>query len=286
MGAPYPELRRAALGTWKYFEDPDFCTLMIRECLVRGISRFDTASSYGAGLVESNLGSAFQSLARRDEIFISSKVWVPKFFSGSELYLFLESTLSSSLINLQTSFLDCLYIHNFYDDIDYRAIVNFLESAMKARKILAFGFSHWPLDSIDKVILGSEVLQRGACYAQLLVNLITPKERYLDFWRHESVKIVAYSPLARGILTDQNRGVVNRRSRRYELAEIDILEGVISRNAALISEFVKDKDRSLTAEAYKYLFRDSRIDHVCCGFSSLGQLDALIEIVKDFQGND
>lgn len=161
-----------------------------------GITTFDTAEAYGNGHSEKVLGNAIGS--RRDQVQILSKV-----FSNHLKYDQVIGACNRSLKNLGTDYLDLYQIH--WPPGSFGAKPVPMDETMKALtdlkdqgKIRAIGVSNFSLDQLKAI---SEI---GP------IESLQPP--YSLFWRHvetdtlawcqeNQVTILAYSPMAQGLLT-------------------------------------------------------------------------------------
>lgn len=168
----------------------------IQAAMDAGITTFDTAEAYGNGHSEKVLGNAIGS--RRDQVQILSKV-----FSNHLKYDQVIGACNRSLKNLGTDYLDLYQIH--WPPGSFGAKPVPMDETMKALadlkdqgKIRAIGVSNFSLDQLKAI---SEI---GP------IESLQPP--YSLFWRHvetdtlawcqeNQVTILAYSPMAQGLLT-------------------------------------------------------------------------------------
>jgi aryl-alcohol dehydrogenase-like predicted oxidoreductase len=168
----------------------------IRAAMDAGITTFDTAEVYGSGHSEKILGKAIGS--HRDKVTILSKV-----FSNHLKYDQVVAACNRSLKNLGTDYLDLYQIHWPAGSFGSKKVPP--EETMKALtdlrdqgKIRAIGVSNFSLDQLK------------AIYDIGPVDSLQPP--YSLFWRHveketlswcrkRGVTILAYSPMAQGLLT-------------------------------------------------------------------------------------
>jgi aryl-alcohol dehydrogenase-like predicted oxidoreductase len=191
------------LGTWQAgkrmwvgIEDNEIIKA-IRASVDVGMTTIDTAEIYGNGYSEQMIGQALCGIPR-DRYELASKV-----FSN---HLRVEQVLSAceqSLQNLKTEYLDLYQIHwpagSFKSDsVPIAETMQALNRLKEQGKIRAIGVSNFSLSQ----------LQDARQYGQ--IDSIQPP--YSLFWRKidrelapycraEGITILAYSPLAQGLLT-------------------------------------------------------------------------------------
>jgi aryl-alcohol dehydrogenase-like predicted oxidoreductase len=183
-----------------------------------GVTTFDTAEAYGEGHSERILARALGD--RRDQIIIASKVWV-----GNLQRAKVFEACERSLKNLATDHLDLYQIH--WPAGTWGTPVIPLEETMGALlelqqqgKIRAIGVSNFNREQI------AEASQYGR------IESLQPP--YSLFWRHveqdagpfcveNGISIIAYSPLAQGLLTGRFKqghefaaGDVRRNNRLFQ----------------------------------------------------------------------
>ena len=271
---------KLSIGTWKYFENERFSRTILDEAYELGVRRFDTARSYASGMAERNLGLFLQTIQDRDSIFVSTKAFGGN--NNAQLPLsrvVLRDSISRSLDALKLNYLDCLYLHNYVPEVNLVELSDVILDLMSEQRIRAFGFCHWPSEGIKKLLSIDPALNNAEIFVQTLHNLLTP----LDESIIKKCRIVAYSPLARGLLTDKNNFTVNSQSNRFENGEVELLDLFLKKTNHLIDNIKMVKKKSLENLAYSYVFNNKNIDHVCCGFSSVSQLQSLVSSLrKDF----
>ena len=112
------------------------CVLDAIDC---GYRLIDTAQAYGN---EEGVGSAVaKSGVPRDEMFITSKVWVTNFGEGNTM-----RSIDESLRRLGTDYLDLMLLHQAYGD--YYGAYRDLEKAYEQGKVRAIGVSNFDFNRI------------------------------------------------------------------------------------------------------------------------------------------
>jgi len=177
---------------------------IVSTALEAGINFFDTAEGYGLGLAETLLGEALQSLGKRKEALIVTKVG-PLF--NEEVVAGRDTNLSAkhifercegSLKRLQTDYIDVYLAHRPDPITPIEETMGAVAELKKQGKIRHFGVSNFNVGQL------SEAMKYGPVVAnQLPYNIIG---RGIDaearpFCYKNDVGIMAYSPLGKGILS-------------------------------------------------------------------------------------
>ncbi|MDD6698351.1 aldo/keto reductase [uncultured Selenomonas sp.] len=122
--------------------DETICKAGVKAALAAGYRLIDTAACYGN---ERAVGAAIrESGIPREEIFISSKVWIQD--AGYEKT---KASFTKTLENLGTDYLDLYLIHMPYGD--YHGAWRAMEELYKAGKIRAIGDFELTADDLAKI---------------------------------------------------------------------------------------------------------------------------------------
>lgn len=177
-------------GQW---QDDKKATLLVamRAALELGINHFDTAAGYGGGASEPLLGEFLEG--RREQVFLASKASI----DDMKAELMLEQ-VDKSLERLKTDFIDLFYIHWPRTGKDMRPLMEGLMLAKQQGKIKAIGVSNFSVEQMEQV---AEVGRIDA--HQLGYNLLWrfAEKDVIPYCREKGIAVMAYSPIAQGILT-------------------------------------------------------------------------------------
>ena len=186
---------QAGKSGWTSINDDDTIAAH-RAALDAGITTFDTAEAYGEGYSERILAQAIGH--RRDEIVIATKVWAGNLKPDKVV-----EACERSLKNLNTDRIDLYQIHwpsgSFGSEaVPIEETLGALNTLKEQGKIRAIGVSNFSRAQL------AEAAQYGR------VDSLQPP--YSLFWRQveqdaapfceqNKISILAYSPLAQGLLT-------------------------------------------------------------------------------------
>ena len=182
---------------------------MLDQARALGLTRFDTANTYGGGVSETVLGEwladqggAFRSLAQ-----IATKVGNPHGCPPGERPLSraqLAHHLDQSLRRLGVERIDLYYLHEFDPLTPLDETLEALERALTQGKIAAFGVSNATLKDVTAVLaLCDGALRRAFTHIQNQFNLLEQSdlEEVIPLARANALRYVAFSPLAGGLLS-------------------------------------------------------------------------------------
>jgi aryl-alcohol dehydrogenase-like predicted oxidoreductase len=211
-----------AIGGWMWGGADDQQSIQaIHAALEHGINLIDTAPAYGYGRSEKLIGRAIRD--RRRKVLLATKcgiIWDREegtfFFhadqqgatlrpSEKKLYKNLRPAsirqeLERSLENLQTDYIDLYQTHWQDPSTPLEETTAALEKLKQAGKIRAIGVSNCNLDELRAY---GPIDSDQEKYS-LLDRNIEPNGM-LDFCRSSDVAVLAYSPLANGLLTGKLR---------------------------------------------------------------------------------
>lgn len=216
LGASGIQASVVALGAWAIGGWPwggtseEEAVDAIRAGMDAGINFIDTAPAYGLGLSERIVGQAVAG--QRDKAVIATKcglVWHVKsgnyFFDemGTTVYRSLKPDtiryeLEQSLIRLHTDYIDLYQTH--WPDIDTPVedtMATLLD--LKAQgKIRAIGVSNVDVDLLKQYTKKGVVDTDQELFSMLDREV---EEELLPYCRENNISMLAYSPLAQGLLT-------------------------------------------------------------------------------------
>jgi diketogulonate reductase-like aldo/keto reductase len=176
------------LGLGVYQSPPGEITLRaVRYALKIGYRHIDTAELYGN---EMDVGRALlESGIRRDDVFITTKVWNSHQGYDSTLY-----ACERSLGRLGLSYVDLYLIHwpvQGLGDETWRSMIKLLRQG-KAR---AIGVSNYSIRELNELIDKSDVVVPAV--NQVEFHPFLYQEELLQFCKNNKIQLEAYSPLTR-----------------------------------------------------------------------------------------
>ncbi|MDQ6821953.1 MAG: aldo/keto reductase [Actinomycetota bacterium] len=276
-----------SLGLWQNFGDDRPIAdsrAMLRRAFDLGITHFDLANNYGQpyGSAEINFGRIFAEDFRglRDELIISRKagydMWAGPYGEwGSRKYLL--ASLEQSLARMRLDTVDIFYSHRPDPDTPLEETMGALDTAVRAGKARYAGISSYGPDETER----AAAILRGRG-TPLLIH--QPSYSMFDRWieaglldvaGREGVGVIAFSPLAQGLLSDRYLNGVpadSRVRRGIELPERRITDEYVERARAL-NAIAERRGQTLAQLALAWVLRDPRVTSALVGASSTSQLE-------------
>ncbi len=185
---------------WAYGNPPsrEDAVRLFRQALDAGYDHFDTANIYGFGLSEELLGEAIMD--RRDDFLLASKTGI--IVDGPRRGIdcspdAMTASLESSLKRLKTDHIDLFYMHRFDPKVPIADSVGALSRAIEAGKIGAYGVSEWASAHIREA---HAIHPMAAVQTEYSLWTRNVELGVLETTRELGIALVAFSPVARGVL--------------------------------------------------------------------------------------
>lgn len=296
-GASGIKLPAVALGLWHNFGDTAQYSNMKEMCFTafdNGITHFDLANNYGPepGSAEKNFGRILREelSAYRDELIISTKagytMWDGPYGDwGSRKYLI--ASLDASLKRMGLDYVDIFYHHRPDPETPIEETMGALASIVQSGKALYVGLSNYN---------GEQLRKACAVLDELKCPFIINQNRYSIFDRsieNNGLKktakelnkgIIAFSPLAQGMLTDRYLNGIPNDSRvktdgRF-LNASQITEENLERIRGL-AKIAESRGQSLAQMALAWILKDGDVTSVLIGASKPSQILDNIKAVEN-----
>jgi diketogulonate reductase-like aldo/keto reductase len=254
-GAKIPAI---GLGTWELRGRS--CARLVEQALKLGYRHIDTAQAYDN---EREVGEGLRaSRVRRDEVFVTTKVWTTHFAPND-----LERSTRESLTKLRLSEVDLLLLHWPNPHVPLTETLGALAHVKQLGMARHIGVSNFTVALIEEAV--------AACPEPLVCDQVEyhpylDQSKVRDGCARHGLAVVAYSPIAKGRikndptlgqigqthgktpaqvclrwLVQQNVSAIPRTSRIERLSEnIDIFDFALSDDEmALISQMGSTKGR-------------------------------------------
>lgn len=288
LGTSGLKLPAVSLGLWHNFGNTGRFDTMKQMCLTafdNGITHFDLANNYGPpeGAAEINFGRILKEDlgAYRDELIISTKsgywMWPGPYGEwGSRKQLL--SSLDQSLKRMGLDYVDIFYHHRPDPEIPLEETMGALATAVQSGKALYVGLSNYN---------GQKMEQAAAILTEMRVPFVINQNCYSIFDRtiennglkETSAKlgngIIAFSPLAQGLLTNRYLNGVPTDSRiitdgRF-LKENALSEQRLNQIRQL-NDLALQRGQTLAQMSLSWILRDGIVTSVLAGASKPEQV--------------
>ncbi len=296
-GASGLKLPEVSLGLWHNFGSMDnfeFMRDMIFTAFDNGICHFDLANNYGprGGSAEENFGRILHEnfASYRDEMCISTKagfgMWKgPYGDGGSKKYL--TASLDQSLKRLGLEYVDIFYHHRPDPNTPIEETCYALHRLVEQGKALYIGISNYNLEQTKAAVAVFRELKTPFILHQVCYNLLdrTIEENGLKaFAAQQGFGIIAYSPLAQGLLTDKYRYGIpddSRMRKSFTLKEERLTPALLEKLQSL-RDVAELRGQTLAEMALSWVLKDKAVSSVIVGASSSAQILDNIKINPSF----
>jgi 1-deoxyxylulose-5-phosphate synthase len=180
-----------------------------------GLTFFDTANVYSAGISEQTLGKFLKSSSLRARSVVATKAFYPNGLPPNLLGLGRENifaSLDASLLRLGLDEVDLFQVHRWDDHTPIEETMQALADVVKAGKARAVGASNMRTWHLAKAQLAARAINfRGFATMQNHYNLLYREDErdLIPFCQDQGIGLMCWSPLARGRLgrtaADQTR---------------------------------------------------------------------------------
>jgi aryl-alcohol dehydrogenase-like predicted oxidoreductase len=194
-------------------DEPETALGLLDAARAIGLTRFDTANTYGGGVSETVLGQWLraQDAGFRARIQVATKVGNPHGCPPGETPLSrvqVAHHLEASLRRLGVERIDLYYLHEFDHVTPLEETLEALDRALAAGKIAAFGVSNAGLADLEAVLaLAGGRLRAAFTHVQNGFNWLETGDlaAVVPFAAAHGLAYVAFSPLAGGLLSGKYR---------------------------------------------------------------------------------
>jgi aryl-alcohol dehydrogenase-like predicted oxidoreductase len=242
------------LGCWQFQQGKGMTGMMwsvldqttmdeiVDAALRGGVTWFDTAQAYGRGASEYALASALGHADVEPGRVVVATKWLPILKPASDI----PRTVGTRIECLAPYPIDLFQVHIPWSRSSVRAQMHEMAELVRAGKVRAVGVSNFSANRMAKAGAALEAEGLPLASNQVLINLLdrsVESNGVLDAARSHGVTLIAYSPLAQGILTgrfhDDPAAVKalrwGRRSRLTPTSRF-LTEDGLKRSAPLIAE--------------------------------------------------
>jgi aryl-alcohol dehydrogenase-like predicted oxidoreductase len=254
-------------------------TEMVDFCLDSGINFFDTANMYQMGQAEEMLGNAMRG--KRDRIVLASKVRAKMGEGPDESGLSRQAifrAIEDSLRRLQTDYLDLYFLHQPDYAVPLDETLEAMEQLVRQGKVRYPGTSNYAAWQVADIL--SRSTQRSytpAATAQPMYNLLARglEQEFIPMARTFDVSIIAYNPLAAGLLTGKHIASIIPEGGRFDrnpMYQDRYWHTKTFHAIERLKKLAAEVGRPLIDLAFAWLLHHTIADCVILGASKLEQL--------------
>jgi 2,5-diketo-D-gluconate reductase B len=245
-GAKIPAI---GLGTWELRDRT--CARIVEQALRLGYRHIDTAQVYEN---EREVGEGLRaSGVKRDEVFITTKVWTSHFAPND-----LERSVKESLARLRLTDVDLLLLHWPNPQVPLSETLGALARAKRLGLARHIGISNFTVALIEEAV--------AACPEPLVCDQVE-YHPYLDQTKvkaacgRHGMALVAYSPIAKGRIKN-DRALVQIGDRYRKTAAQVCLRWLVQQNVAAIPRTSKLERLSENIDVFDFELSDEDMTQI------------------------
>jgi len=231
--------------------DPAQCERSVADAIAAGYRLIDTAASY---MNEEAVGKGLRrSGVARDELFVTSKLWVQD--SGFERA---RQAIDKSLRRLQLDHLDLFLIHQPFGDVhgSWRA----MEEAHRAGKLHAIGVSNFHPDRLMDIKVFNEV---PPAVNQVEINPFLQRAHDVAFMHDNGVQAEAWAPFAEGRNNlFQNEVLVDIGRKHGKSVGQVVLRWIVQRGTVALAKSVRKERMAENLAIFDFQLDESDIERI------------------------
>lgn len=286
LGASGLRVSEISFGSWLTIGstlDAAAATRLVHCAYDLGVNLFDTADVYASGAAEELLGRALRTISRR-HVVIATKCFFPMSDHPNDRGLsrkHIVESVEASLRRLDTDYLDLHQCHRADPHTPIAETVRAYEDLIRQGKLLYWGASEWDASQLEDACRaaddtgGYRPISNQPQYSILRRQI---EERVVPVCRAAGIGLLAFSPLAQGVLSGKYRGGdrpaesraadsrVNRFMGRY-------LEAQTLERVAQLEPLAAELDISMARLALAWCLRESAVSSVIVGATHTAQLE-------------
>ena len=230
LGRTGVKIPTIGIGTWKIgsysnSEERKRQVDAIRKGVTLGMNLIDTAEMYSAGRSEEVVGEAIRDI--RKDVFIASKV-----SPGHLRHDNVVRSCKASLRRLGTSYIDLYQVHWPDPSVPIRETMSAMDELLAEGAIRHVGVSNFSVAETEEAMAAlkrGEVVSNQVEYS--LQNRYAEAE-VLPYCSKEKVTLIAYSPLARGRISNS---IPKSILEKYGMTPAQVMLNWVTRNEQVVA---------------------------------------------------
>ena len=293
------KLPALSLGAWETFGGY-VGHEQARGCLFRafnlGITHFDLANVYGQppGRAETVVGRILREMPR-DEIVVATKagfpMWPGPYGEGSSRKSLLAN-IDQSLQRLELDYVDIFYSHRMDQSTSIEETMSALSQIVRQGKALHVGLSNHSGERLAEAVKAARELKLEPVIVHQVGYSMLRREMeksILPLARETAMGIVAFSPLAQGLLTTKYLDSVPEESRAAKLwssTQRDALTPEMREKLRKLNDIGKERGQTLPQMALAWTLRLPEVTSALVGASNIEQIEENVRALDNLTFSD
>lgn len=292
------QLPAVSFGMWHSFGDEanySDSEKVILKAFDSGIFSFDLAYNYGpgSGAAERLFGQVYQANLKpyRDELVVTTKagfhMW-PGPYGAMSSRKTLINALDGSLKRMGLDYVDIFYSHRFDPNTDPEETAVALDSIVRSGKALYVGISNYNDIQTKAIMKTFKELHTPFVVNQLSYNMLNREaesDGVLDTLKENNLGMVAYGPLAEGLLTNRYLGGIPE-DFQIHWSSTDVMDqGRVKLTEKLnqLNEIAQNRNQTMAQMSLAWLLKDPVVVSVVTGASKVSHLEDNLKAVQNIR---
>ncbi|MEE8824840.1 L-glyceraldehyde 3-phosphate reductase [Lentilactobacillus sunkii] len=290
------QLPALSFGLWHSFgDDANYgdSEKVILKAFDLGIFSFDNAYNYGpgSGAAERMFGEVYRANLKpyRDELVITTKagfnMWPGPYgnFSSKKT---LVNALDGSLKRMGLDYVDVYYSHRFDPNTSLEETAEALDEIVRSGKALYIGISNYNSKQTAEIIKYFKEFHTPFVVNQASYNMLNrgvEDDGLLDTLSSNNKALVAYGPLAEGLLTDKYLNGMDDDVKIHWSNEFVIKHGKdeLVKKLNELNDIAKNRGQNLAQMSLAWLLHDKTVASVVTGASKINHLEDNMKALKN-----
>lgn len=291
------QLPAISIGLWQNFginDDYEVMKDIILTAFDNGITHFDLANNYGPepGRAEINFGKIFKENLKpyRDELIISSKagyeMWNGPYGGRGGSRKYLTASIDQSLKRTGLEYFDIFYHHCMTPETPLKETALCLSDIVRQGKALYVGISNYDGHTMHKMHHKCDDYNVPFIINQNRYSILDrtiEQNSLISEAKSKRKGIIAFSPLAQGLLSDKYANGIPENSRLYNNKALEEKLNYNENKAYQIkqlADMAHKKGMTLSQMAVKWLLSKKEITSILIGVHSKEQLLENLKAIK------
>ncbi|RRG01169.1 MAG: aldo/keto reductase [Lactobacillus sp.] len=290
------QLPALSFGMWHSFgDDANYgdSEKVILKAFDLGLFSFDLAYNYGpgSGAAERMFGEVYRANLKpyRNELVITTKagynLWPGPYgnFSSKKT---LVNALDGSLKRMGLDYVDIYYSHRFDPNTSLEETANALDGIVRSGKALYIGISNYNAQQTKEISKYFKELHTPFVVNQASYNMLNrgvEDDGLIKTLHDDNKALIAYGPLAEGLLTDKYLGGMSEDVKVHWSNEYVIKHGKdeLVKKLNQLNDLAKNRNQTLAQMALAWLLHDKTVASVVTGASKVAHLEDNLGALKN-----
>jgi L-glyceraldehyde 3-phosphate reductase len=290
------KLPAISLGAWETFggyRGPEIARQCIFSAFNLGITHFDLANNYGhpPGQAETVVGRVLSHMPRA-ELIVSTKagfyMWPGPYGQGTSRKSLLAS-IDQSLQRLGLDYVDIFYSHRHDLETPLEETLEALDQIVRSGKALYAGLSNYSGKLLEEAVglmrhfrLTPIVIEQSS-YSLLNRRI---ESDLLASVHHTGTGVIAFSPLAQGLLSEkyfQGFPPESRASKTWTSEQRSRITPILLERIRALNTLAQARGQTLPQMAIAWILRRPEITSVLIGASDVNQIEENVKALGKLQ---